>query len=303
MSQALEVGRQAWWLDDLELAERGYQRCEHCGALFPACVSRHRSRRCPGYSETWSRDAMRKIRVNLQGYGGLTCAIAVTAPGEEVGLIWDRELCRHRAGERCSGPKGCVVVADAAAAWNDGSRRWWRELNRVCKQRADRKISQLGAKTRGGLLMYEWELQKRGVWHLHVVLGMETAVERVWAIEYVAALCEVGPSKGSGFIDRKPLRSPRPAEKAAWYLSKYLAKWLPDGRLEISETVKSAGRTLLNYTSRNLTRKTGCTMRALRNVRVVWAWREGFIPDHGLNWVEFLSALCLLEQALPARAP
>jgi len=132
---------------------------------------------------------------------------------------------------------------------------------------------------------------------------METAVERVWAIEYVQALCEVGPSKGFGFIDRKPLRSPQPAEKAAGYLSKYLAKWQPDGTLEISETVKSAGHTLLNYTNRNLTRKTGCTMRALRNVRIVWAWREGHIPEHGLDWTEFLTALCLLEQAVPARAP
>ena len=97
---------------------------------------------------------------------------------------------------------------------------------------------------------------------------METAVERVWAIEYVTALCEVGPSKGFGWIDRKPMRSPKPAEAAARYLSKYLAKWQPDGRLEISDTVRSAGRTLLNYTSRKLTGKTGCTMRALRNVRV-----------------------------------
>ena len=155
MSQASEAGRRAWWLSDAELADKGDQRCAHCGGLFPVGVSRHRSRRCAGYSETWARDAMRKIRVNLQGYGGLTCAIAVTAPGEDMGLVWDKDLCRHRPGERCSGPRGCVVVAEAAAVWNEGSRWWWRELNRICKQRADRKIRQLGAKTRGGIPMYE----------------------------------------------------------------------------------------------------------------------------------------------------
>jgi hypothetical protein len=246
---------------------------------------------------------MRKIRVNLREYGGLTCAIAVTAPGEEAGLVWDRRVCRHAPDERCSGTKGCVVVAGAAALWNEGSRRWWRELNRICKQRADRKIRRLGAAGRGGVLMYEWELQKRGVWHLHVILGMETAVERAWATEYVKALADVGPSKGFGWVDRKPLRSPQPAERAASYLSKYLAKWRPEGGIEITETVQSAGRTLLNYTSRMLTRRSGCTMRSLRNVRVVWAWRKGLIPEHGLEWVELVTALCLLEQPLGARSP
>ena len=246
---------------------------------------------------------MRKIRVNLREYGGLSCVIAVTAPGEDVGLVWDRSLCSHGPAERCSGPRGCRVLESAAAIWNEASRRWWRDLNRLCKQRADRALRRLGASVKGGILMYEWELQKRGVWHLHVILGMETAVERAWAYAYVDALHEVAPAKGFGFIDRKPLRSPQPAEQSARYLSKYLAKWRLDRSLEITETVMSAGRTLLNYVSRSLTAKSGCTMRALRNVRLVWAWREGLIPDHGLDPFEFLVALVLLEQSVGARAP
>jgi hypothetical protein len=147
-------------------------------------------------------------RVNLREYSELSCVVAVT-------LIWDRSSCRHAADERCSGRRGCRVEAGAAALWNEASRRWWRELNRICKQRADRAIRQLGAVTKGGVLMYEWELQKRGVWHLHVVLGMETGIERAWAYAYVKALEEVGPAKGFGFIDRKPLHAPRPAEQSA----------------------------------------------------------------------------------------
>jgi hypothetical protein len=246
---------------------------------------------------------MRKIRVNLGAYGGFSCVVAVTAPGEDAGLVWDRSQCRHKPGQRCSGPRGCRVEDAAAKAWNDASRRWWRELNRICKQRADRATRRFGARASGGILMYEWELQKRGVWHLHLVLGMETAIERVWTFAYVEALCEVAPAKGFGFIDRKPLHSPQPAERSARYLSKYLAKWREDGSFEITETVKSAGRTLLSYVSRNLTATSGCTMRALRNVRLVWAWREGHIAEHALDPVEFLVALTLLEQSITARAP
>jgi hypothetical protein len=290
-------------LDRLWLEPRGYKRCPHCRQLLPLNVSKCRRRRCPGYSPTWARDTMRKIRVNLREYGGLSCVIAVTAPGEESGLVWDRGECSHAPDERCSGRKGCRVVEAAAEIWNEASRSWWRELNRICKQRADRAIRRLGASNKGGVLMYEWELQMRGVWHLHVVLGMETAIERAWAFEYVKALHEVGPVKGFGFIDRKPLHSPQPAEQSARYLSKYLAKWRPDRSLEITQTVMSAGRTLLNYVSRRLTARSGCTMRALRNVRLVWAWRESLIPNHGLDPFEFLVALALLERSIPARAP
>jgi hypothetical protein len=121
------------------------------------------------------------------------------------------------------------VLAAAAALWNEKSRGYGRELNRFCKLRADRAVKRLGHEYKGGLLMYEWELQKRGVWHLHLVLGMETPVEQAWACEYVKAMRELAPSKLFGFVDAKPLRSLQPAEKAAGYLSKYLAKWNEDG--------------------------------------------------------------------------
>ncbi|MGZ4300534.1 MAG: hypothetical protein ACXVE0_02835 [Gaiellaceae bacterium] len=68
---------------------------------------------------------------------------------------------------------------------------------------------------------------------------------------------ELGSSKGFGFVDAKPLRSPEPAERVARYLSKYLAKWKPDSSMEVTETVQAAGRTLLNFVSRKLTAKSG----------------------------------------------
>src|SRR4051794_4333946 len=112
------------------------------------------------------------------------------------------------------------------------------------------------------------------------------------------------PGISCGFVDERPLRDPQPALRVSSYLSKYLAKWRDDGTLEVSETVQAAGRALLNYVSRKLTARSGCTMRALRNARVVWAWREGLIPEHGLDEWSFVVAVCLLERVpVPARAP
>lgn len=295
----------AQWLDERELAERGYKRCVACGGLLPLTVSRCRRRRCPGYSAIWARDTMRKIRENLTEYGGLIAMVSLTAPGEAAGLVWDRSLCRHPAGEKCDGKwKGCKVEAGVARLWNDRSKRWWSELNRVAKLRADRAVLRLGADWRGGLLMYEWELQGRGVWHLHIVLGMETAIERAWSFAYVNAVRELGARYCFGWVDSKPLRSPQPVLNVSGYLSKYLAKRREDGTLEVSETVKAAGRTLVTYVSRKLTARSGCTMRALRNARVVWAWREGYFDSHRLTEWDYVVAVCLLDRLpVPLRGP
>ncbi|MEX0675291.1 MAG: hypothetical protein WD067_10985 [Gaiellaceae bacterium] len=247
---------------------------------------------------------MRKTRENLDVYGGLVAMTTVTAPGQDAGLVWDRSLCRHSPYGPCGGAKGCRVEAGAAKRWNELSHKWWSKLNRVAKLRADRAIRRLGSEKKGGLLVYERELQRRGVWHLHVVVGMETAIERAWAIEYVHALRELAPRYGYGFVDAKPLHSPQPAKQVSGYLSKYLAKWREDGTLEVTETVRAAGRTLINYVSRNLTARSGCTMRALRNARIVWGWRESHFADHGLTEWDYLVAVCLLDRRpVPVRGP
>ena len=94
---------------------------------------------------------------------------------------------------------------------------------RVAKLRADRQTGR-----KGGVLAHARELQKRGVWHLHIALAMQTAVERAWAVAYVNALHELGPLYMFGYVDRKPLRDPREAGSAAHYMAKYLTKSHPD---------------------------------------------------------------------------
>jgi hypothetical protein len=117
-------------------------------------------------------------------------------------------------------------------------------------------------------------------------------------------LRELGPSRDFGFVDTKPLDHPQEARRVAGYLSKYLAKWNGDGKLELSETVTAAGRTLLNYVSRDLTGLTGCTMRTLRLARLVWAHRENHITEFAARPGDLLVAIALLDRRpLPARGP
>lgn len=107
------------------------------------------------------------------------------------------------------------VVASVAREWNESQAERWRELNRIAKQHADRAVRRLGHDYKGGALVTQLELDQRGVWHRHIVLAMKTAVERVWAFEYVAKLREAGPSKWFGLVDTKPLHAPSPARHFA----------------------------------------------------------------------------------------
>ena len=282
-----------------------WNECEHCGKRLPAFVSRCRRRTCPAYALVWARDTQRKLRENRRAYGGKAAMLTLTAPGVDVGLAWDPTVCTHGPKTTCSGPKGCRVAARPAGIWNEASRRYWRELNRVCKQRADRTLRGLGARDfKGHVLAYQWEMQTRGVWHLHFVVGVETPMEMAWASEYVRSMRNLAPFYLFGHVDAKPLRRPRPAEHCAGYIAKYLTKRKEDGTVGAAETVTTAGRSLLTYVSRNLTSRTGVTMRALRNARLLWAYRQGHLPPLRRTLDEVLLASQLLDGAFVAvRAP
>src|SRR4029079_10315985 len=110
MSRRGELTPAAWWLGPRELENRRLRRRQHVEQLLPITVTRCRRRQCPGYSETWARDTMRKIRENLRAYEGLVCMCTLTAPGQDVGLIWDRESCTHSADVTCGRAHGCKVL-------------------------------------------------------------------------------------------------------------------------------------------------------------------------------------------------
>jgi hypothetical protein len=67
-----------------------------------------------------------------------------------------------------------------------------------------------------------WEIQARGVLHVHPVLAYGTARQMAGARAYLERLAELAPQYGFGFVERKV--KPQPAVNAAAYLSSYFVK-------------------------------------------------------------------------------
>jgi hypothetical protein len=201
----------------------------------------------------------------------LSVMFSVTAPGSEL-YPFDPKFCSHLPGETCSGRRGCRVTPEVAKAFNAHAGKWWSELHRAAKVRADRATG-----FKGKLTARVWEKQKRGLAHLHGVISVESPEHVRWAEAYITALRELSPSKGFGFVDgwHKVGRKFWPGVQAAAYLSSYFA----GGRgrkMAITETVLAGDLPrLVVFVGRDLTQRTGCTMRNLRNARRLWAARAG----------------------------
>lgn len=203
--------------------------------------------------------------MNLVAYGGDVALVSVTGPS----LPWDRSRCSHpQDGRACSGKHGCRALPRYAMTWNRSAPRRWRELHRAAAQIARRRHGRLSVLARC------WEYQRRGVLHMHVVLGMGSACEMAAAHTYVQALDELRELHGFGYVDRGRRRGgSRHLEviegvRAGRYLAKYLAP-IAGAKLTLSETVlRRDVPPLVVWISPKLTTRTGCTMRFLRWVRL-----------------------------------
>lgn len=276
---------------------RWFHRCS-CGRAIPEGVVRCSSRTCPEFAPTWARDTRRRLFENLRTIP-LSVMFSVTAPGADL-FPFDARWCSHPADARCSGRTGCRVNPEAARAFNQKAGRWWSELNRVAKQRADRATG-----FKGGIAARVWEKQKRGLAHLHGVVPVSTPEELAWAKVYVDALVELAPSKGFGFVDgwHKIGRKFWPGVQAAAYLSSYFVGSAKKAKLTENVMDGDLPR-LVVFVARRLTSSTRCTMRNLRVARTVWAWENGLIDSRALSEGELLVARCLLARVrVPARAP
>ena len=140
-----------------------------------------------------------------------------------------------------------------------------------------------------------WEKQKRGLAHIHGVVSVESPAHVRWAQAYIGALREMAPRYGFGFVDgwHKVGRKFWPGVQAAAYLSSYFA----GGRkMAITDNVLAGDLPrLVVFVGRDLTSRTGCTMRSLRNARRLWASREGIIDKPVLTLNEWLAAAAMLE--------
>jgi hypothetical protein len=87
-----------------------------------------------------------------------------------------------------------------------------------------------------------------------------------------------------------------PGARAGAYLSDYFVRGAGH-KAPITENVLAGDLPrLVVYIDRELTLRTGCTMRNLRNARRVWAWLNGLIADPGLDAWDELIAVCLLDR-------
>lgn len=224
---------------------------------------------------------------------------SVTAPGADL-YPFDGRFCSHSPGEKCSGRNGCRVDPAMAEAFNRRAGKWWSELHRAAKTRADRET---GGK--GKLLARVWEKQARGLAHVHGALSVESPGDVAWAKAYLTALREMAPRYGFGFVDgwEKVGRKFWPGTQAGAYLSSYFVRGR-GGKAPITENVRAGDLPrLVVFIGRDLTAKTGCTMRSLRNARRLWASRSGLIEKPQVTYAEWLAAAHMLDARLRTRAP
>lgn len=253
------------------------------------------SRTCPEFAPTWARDTRRRMLENLR-LVKLSVMFSVTAPGADI-YPFDRRLCTHPASQRCSGRIGCQVDPEVAKAFNAKAGKWWSELHRAAKTRADRATGH-----KGKIAARVWEKQRRGLAHLHGVLAVTTPEELRWAKAYMTALREMAPRYGFGFVDgwEKIGRRFWPGDQAGAYLSSYFVRGR-GGKAPITENVLAGDLPrLVVFVGRHLTSQTGCTMRNLRGARRLWASREGLIDPPALEYAEWLAAAAMLQRRAPA---
>jgi hypothetical protein len=184
----------------------------------------------------------------------------LTAPGVEWDggrLRWDRSCCTEKGPHECSGKKGRKPSSWAALTWNLAARGHWRRLRADIERRVKRE---LGYGT--VLLIRAWELQARGLLHVHFILGYSTPQEKKAADLFARIVRGINSRERQffGFDHGEPMRP----ESAGVYVASYFAK-KRKGKLTIHDTVESeAVPRCPIYVATWLSQASGLSMRNLR---------------------------------------
>jgi hypothetical protein len=107
----------------------------------------------------------------------------------------------------------------------------------------------------------------------------------------------MAPRYGFGFVDgwEKVGRKFWPGDQAGAYLSGYFVRGR-GRKASVTENVLAGDLpTLVVFVGRELTARSGCTMRSLRNARRLWASREGLIEKPALTYEAWLAAAAMLD--------
>lgn len=265
-------------------------------------------------SRLWFGDVRRLLLTNLLAYAGKCWLITITAPGVDV-LPWAciTRGCEGAQRKRQEGePKGCCVVCGeskvephAAHEWNRTAARRWSELHRWAMQATARAGHDLRTLAR------VWQLQERGVLHVHLVEGVESPAEHAAARYYVACLRSRTREFGFGFIDArdKPGKTGRPTVMEPHRAAGYLAHYLGESSQLVKAIALDARPQRLVWISPRLTLLTGCTRRRLRRARFLWSLRNfgpgvlryaGALPRWICDPLELSRVQGLLTSAAPA---
>lgn len=196
----------------------------------------------------------RSLRTNIPAAGRVVGLVTVTAPGAQV-LPWSID-------------QEGVVEKRFADRWNASAQKRWSEMHRRALQRVKRRTS-----LNSRVISSVWQLQARGVLHLHLVVRFDTPTDRRWVRAYVEELRQLSEPYYFGFIDFRDRsgKTGKPsvmiAAKAAGYLSRYLSE---SSQFIQATKLRDRPRRLV-WVSPSITSQTFCTMRRLRRVRHLWA--------------------------------
>lgn len=270
-------------------------------------------RGCPRCGPPWSRDWLRVNQTNFEHFGAPVVMVTITAPGQDR-LPWDEEHepCARRRRHVHSGPRGCRVQQRAAREWSDTLSWRWAKLRgaaRLATQRQLKRTSgELGPPP--ALLERAYEPQKRGVPHLHVVLGYGTEDQKNAAHVFVGELKRLAADYDFGFADGRGKKAgvhgrgvverhgvelrPMSGEDAARYLANYLTgrnskkkntirenisdPVMPTSLIWLTPALSSSStseRLQAMRTRLGVTCGTGVTMRWLRRARWLWSALKG----------------------------
>jgi hypothetical protein len=272
-------------------------RCIGCGKVISAKARTCGRRTCPAVYPTWKRDQRAVVREALNEYGGLLLLTDVTLPGtpgqernrRNVAIPW------ASSGLRRGDPKALYKANRRFKA-----RLRWIKRKAYNAGRSALLKSGLPYELLPPVLVGNLEFQKRGALHAHLALPYTSPQERVFTRAFIDCMKEWAPHCGLGFVQgwqAAEKSSLLGHERAAGYLTKYLTSKHPP---EFLRTLKGPVVTV----SRQLTRRTGCTIQMLRKTRRLWAVRQGHASPPDWDWELAIRVGFLLERrTAPARAP
>ena len=227
----------------------------------------------------------------------LSFAITCTArPG-----WWDAVRCAHGPGVPCSGTIGCRVKPEIERQERDLWPERKRNVLNMARTDTIRKLRRAGYSLDEGerwpnLLISVTEDQKRGLPHLHGVLGHTTRIEKAYAKAFLDALPRAARHHGLGFTDRYwyvvQKQSKYEAGRLRGYITKltrYLAK-----DAHGAEFLKLHHGERVFYVAPWLSNVSGLTMTISRLCRRVWAARKGFCSMPRMTEEQELLVLQLL---------